>query len=44
VFLNEAALEKLEYNINTAVGRKIYFDFQGDRGALEIIGVVKNFI
>jgi len=43
VVLNEAALEKLGYNINTGVGKKIYYDFQGDRGALEIIGVVKNF-
>ena len=43
IILNEEAIEKLGYTVNTAVGKKIYFDFKGDRGALQIIGVVKNF-
>ncbi len=43
IILNEAALKKLGYNSQTAVGKKIYFDFQGNHGTMQIIGVVKDF-
>jgi putative ABC transport system permease protein len=43
IVLNEAAIQDLGYNINTAVGKKLYFDFQGSHNTMQIIGIVKNF-
>ena len=43
VVLNETALRDLGYPAKTAVGRKIYFDFQGSHNTMQIIGVVRNF-
>jgi putative ABC transport system permease protein len=43
IVLNEAALKELGYNIPTAVGKKLYYDFQGNHNTMIIIGVVKNF-
>jgi putative ABC transport system permease protein len=43
IVLNEAALKELGYDIKTAVGRKINFDFQGTHGTMQIVGIVKNF-
>ncbi len=43
IVLNETALKELGYDIKTAVGRKLYFDFKGSHSTMQIIGVVKNF-
>lgn len=43
VVLNETALQDLGYPLKTAIGRKIYFDFQGSHVTMQIIGVVRNF-
>ena len=43
IVLNEAALKEFGYDVTTAVGKKIYFDFQGTHNTMEIVGVVKNF-
>jgi putative ABC transport system permease protein len=41
--LNESAVKELGYKINTAIGKKVNYDFQGSHHTLEIVGVVKNF-
>jgi putative ABC transport system permease protein len=43
IVLNEAALQELGYNVQTAIGKKLYYDFQGSHGTMQIIGVVRNF-
>jgi putative ABC transport system permease protein len=43
IVLNETALQELGYPLNSAVGRKLYFDFQGGHNIMQIVGVVKNF-
>ena len=43
IVLNQAALAELGYDLKTAVGKKIYFDFQGIHNTMQIIGVVKDF-
>ncbi len=43
IILNEAAIKSLGYDSRTAVGKKLYFDFQGSHSTMQIIGVVKNF-
>jgi putative ABC transport system permease protein len=43
IVLNETALRALGYPLNSAIGRKIYFDFQGSHNTMQIIGVVRNF-
>ena len=43
IVLNEAAIQALGYDPKTAIGKKIYYDFQGMHGSLQIIGVLKNF-
>ncbi len=43
IVLNEAALKEFGYNVTTAVGKKIYFDFQGTHNIMQIAGVVKDF-
>lgn len=43
IVLNEAAIRELGYDIKTAVGKKIHFDFKEMNGSFQIIGVVKNF-
>lgn len=43
VVLNETALKQLGYDPSTAIGRKIYFDLQGNHGTMEIVGVIKDF-
>jgi putative ABC transport system permease protein len=43
IVLNEAALQELGYNVKTAVGKKLYYDFQGSHNTMQIVGVVKNF-
>ena len=43
VILNEAAVKQLGYTTANAVGKKIQFDFGTFQGALQIVGVIKNF-
>ncbi|HEX5026950.1 MAG TPA: FtsX-like permease family protein, partial [Agriterribacter sp.] len=43
IVLNEAAVKELGYDVSTAVGKKIYFDFKGTHNIVHIVGVVKNF-
>lgn len=43
IILNEVAIKELGYDIHTAVGKNIDFDFQGVNNKMRIIGVVKNF-
>jgi putative ABC transport system permease protein len=43
IVLNEAALKELGYPLNSAVGKKIYFDFKGVHTVMQIVGVVKDF-
>jgi putative ABC transport system permease protein len=43
IVLNEAALKELGYDVTTAVGKKLFYDFQGRHNTMQIIGVVKNF-
>ena len=43
IVLNETALSQLGYPLKTAIGRKIYFDFQGTHVTMQIIGIVRNF-
>ena len=43
IVLNQTALAELGYDLKTAVGKKIYFDFQGTHDTMQIIGVVKDF-
>lgn len=43
IVLNEAALKELGYDINTVVGKNIYYDFKGTHSIVHIVGVVKNF-
>jgi len=43
IVVNEAALKEMGYDLNTAVGKKLYYDFKGTHAGMQIIGVVKNF-
>ncbi len=43
IVLNETALHDLGYNIHTVVGKKLYYDFQGVHGTMQIVGIVKDF-
>jgi putative ABC transport system permease protein len=43
VVLNETAVKELGYKTETALGKKINYDFQGSHHQLEIVGVVKDF-
>jgi putative ABC transport system permease protein len=44
VILNESAIKKLGFpSAQNAVGKKVYFDWQGTKYAFDIIGVVKDF-
>jgi putative ABC transport system permease protein len=43
LILNETALKQLGYDPHTAVGRHVYYDFQGKHATMQIIGVVKDF-
>ena len=43
IILNEAALKEFGYGASNAVGKNIYFDFQGTHNTMHIVGVVKNF-
>jgi len=43
IVLNEVAINQLGYDIKTAIGKKVYYDFKGTHNEMKIIGVVKNF-
>ena len=43
IILNEVAVKKLGYDIRSAVGKNIYFDFQGTHTAMRIVGIVHDF-
>lgn len=43
VVLNETALTKLGYTLDNAVGKKVFYDFQNQRIAMNVIGVVKDY-
>lgn len=43
IVLNEKAIKELGYDAQTAIGKKIYWDFQGRHHTMQIIGVVRNF-
>jgi putative ABC transport system permease protein len=41
--LNEAAIKQLGYSLSNAVGKNIYFEWQGQKFTMNIIGVVKDY-
>jgi putative ABC transport system permease protein len=43
LLVNETALRQLGYDLHTAVGKKIFYDFQGVHHTEQIVGVVKDF-
>ncbi len=43
IVLNETAIRQLGYNMQTAVGKKIYCDFKGSHNIMLIVGIVKDF-
>jgi putative ABC transport system permease protein len=43
IILNEAAIKQLGYTDANAVGKKVSFDVGNYKGALQIVGVVKDF-
>jgi putative ABC transport system permease protein len=43
IILNEVAIKSLGYNVQSAVGKNVYFDFQGTHNTMRIIGIVRNF-
>ena len=43
IILNEVAVKALGYDVQSAVGKNIYFDFQGSHNTMRIVGIVGNF-
>jgi len=43
IILNEVAIKALGYDVHSAVGKNIYFDFQGNHNTMRIVGIVRNF-
>lgn len=43
VVLNEVAIKDLGYKVENAVGRKIFYEIENKKFAMNIIGVVKNY-
>jgi putative ABC transport system permease protein len=43
IILNEAAVQELGYNAQTAIGKNVYFDLNSRKNSMQIVGVVKNF-
>ncbi len=41
--LNETAVKKLGYTIANAVGKNVYYEFQGTTTRMRIIGIVKDY-
>ncbi len=43
VVLNESAIRQLGYQVESAVGKNIYCDFQGSHNIMQIVGIVRDF-
>ena len=43
VVLNEVAVKELGYDTEHAVGKRIYYEWQGQRNTMTIIGVLKDY-
>jgi len=43
IVLNETAVRQLGYPIDQAIGKKIYYEFLGDKYSMDIIGVMKDY-
>jgi putative ABC transport system permease protein len=43
IILNESAIADLGYSAQTAVGKKVHYDFYGRQHTMQIVGVVKDF-
>jgi len=43
IILNKAAIEKLGYKIETALGKKVQFDFNNTTQTMVIVGIVKDY-
>lgn len=43
IVLNETALAQLGYSAESALGKKVHYDWQNKQHTLEIVGVVKDF-
>jgi putative ABC transport system permease protein len=43
IILNEVAVKRMGYDIQTAVGKNVYYDFQGAHNKMRIVGIVRNF-
>ncbi len=43
IILNEVAINALGYSVHSAVGKNVYFDFQGTHNSMRIVGIVRNF-
>jgi len=41
--LNETAINKLGYKVDNAVGKNVYYEFQGKKYTMNIIGIVKDY-
>jgi putative ABC transport system permease protein len=41
--LNESAIKQLGYTTQTAIGKKVYYEFQNATQSMEIIGVVRDY-
>lgn len=43
IVLNEAAVKAFGYELNSAIGKKIQYEFGGKLQQLEIVGIVRNY-
>ncbi|MEP6749205.1 MAG: ABC transporter permease, partial [Bacteroidota bacterium] len=43
LLLNETAVNKLGYTVTNAVGKNVYYEFQGKKSVMNIIGIVKDY-
>jgi putative ABC transport system permease protein len=43
IILNETAIKQLGYDVQTAIGKKVRFDFNQYHSSLQIVGVVRDF-
>lgn len=43
IILNEAAVKQLGYSVSDVVGKKVLFDFGKHAGAMNVVGVIRDF-
>jgi putative ABC transport system permease protein len=43
IILNETAIQKLGYTAHSAIGKPLYFDWQGKTNTYQVVGVLKDF-